>query len=172
VTLNLSHQVPFSSARKCRRRCAPVFAALRLGTLPAHSKIAPNLSHRHPFASRCDWLTEKRRKATSLQPLTRLTGVSESREASGLPPSSDFGVTCRRVHRCFPPADGAPSCANRLSGSANHGHAVFLELLVARHHRQVVQFGGGNDEAVKRIVVDGWQFCRRDAGIQSEGKNG
>ena len=38
-------------------------------------------------------------KATALQTLARLPGICELREAFGLPPSSDFGVTSRRIHR-------------------------------------------------------------------------
>src|ERR1019366_4174389 len=54
----------------------------------------------------------------------------------------------------------------------NHPHTIFFKLLVARHHGQVIQLGCGNDEAVKRIVVNRWQLRRRDADIQFEGKDG
>jgi hypothetical protein len=56
--------------------------------------------------------------------------------------------------------------------SANHRHTVFFKLFVGRHHRQVVQFGGGDDKPINRIVMNRRQFRRRDADIESERKNG
>ncbi len=36
----------------------------------------------------------------------------------------------------------------------NHRHAVFLKLFVTRHHRQIVQFGGGDNKTVAGVVMN------------------
>src|SRR5689334_23305399 len=57
------------------------------------------------------------------------------------------------------------------AGSTNYRHAIFLKLLIGRDHRQVVQSGGGDDEAVARVVVDRWKLGGSDADVQFEREN-
>ena len=54
--------------------------------------------------------------------------------------------------------------------SPNHLHPVFLKPFVGGDDHPAVQFCLGDDEAVERVVVDGRQFRRREAGILGEAR--
>src|ERR1019366_6994758 len=68
-------------------------------------------------------------------------------------------------------ANKFPNPSQRIVNSVQHGRAVFFKIFIRRHHGQLIQLCGGDDETVKGIVMNRRQFPCRDANIEFKGKN-